>query len=561
MANAYKKFTANDIATVPFNAHKQYNFTSASAALNQVTYFNAKHTSESIDIYSSNSASDDTINTIKYNQLDHLFYKNSKKNLGYNFGEHHYAKQRRVLYEDLNILSIPNGLVGYEIKPKSLFISTSKGSFVEDTNGNLIVEGTNTSNYITDIESNLLNIGPVKGFKRYDLNTIEGYLITIENDQKAYYRDGKPRVNPLSSYSTPDFGDEFDDSYYFNLLKYKNVNFSKQSLFNGDFPTVDFDGSTSEIKLGHNDKFNFNPSDDFTIALQADISHSLTEIESSYLISKSTTKTVIPSPEEGKAGSISTQTSGALQLKDTQAKPQFPFEVYAIKDEIFFRRSDGRITTTISSSLPLGMNHISCRVSSSQMELFINGIGLGSSGSDGTIDHTQNQANIYIGNKGGNTDFLSGSLSQINIYNKALTDTQILNHYSSSNGSPYVGNVFHRNGFVTFTHPGYVVSLANIASGLVNLQFQGSHLIYEHEYQCTIDEHEFNDTMNISARKIRSKDSDELADFATGSLFKPYVTTIGLYNEDNELLVVGKLGQPVRASDETDTTFVVRWDS
>mgnify|MGYP004468889187 CR=1 FL=1 len=67
--------------------------------------------------------------------------------------------------------------------------------------------------------------------------------------------------------------------------------------------------------------------------------------------------------------------------------------------------------------------------------------------------------------------------------------------------------------------------------------------------------------MNISARKIRSKESDELADFATGSLFKPYITTIGLYNEDNELLVVGKLGQPVRASNETDTTFVIRFDT
>ena len=39
-----------------------------------------------------------------------------------------------------------------------------------------------------------------------------------------------------------------------------------------------------------------------------------------------------------------------------------------------------------------------------------------------------------------------------------------------------------------------------------------------------------------------------------------YVTTVGLYNEDNELLVVGKLGQPIRMSDETDTTFIVCFD-
>ena len=574
MANAYKKFTANDVAVVPFNAHKQYNFTSGSAANNKVGYFFAKYTSESIDIYSANSASADTINNIKYNQLDHLFYRNGKKNLGSTFGEHHYARQRRVLYEKTNIISVPNGLVGYEIRPKSLFISTSKGLFTEDTDGNLIISGNNLNNYVTDIESNLLNIGPLKGFERFDLNTIDGYEIkNINYEINGFYRDGKLRTNTISTYSTPDFGDEFDDSYYFNLIKYKEVNFSNKPLFHGipgvkpssefvgdtiNFPSIDFNGSTSEIKIGHDDKFNFNPSDDFTITLQANVSHSSSE--TSYLISKSTTKTVVPSPEEGKAGILKTQTSGALQLKDTLAEPQFPFEVYSIGAELFFKRSDGDITSTISSSFATGsMQHITCRVSSSQMKIFVNGIASSNSGSDSTINHTQNKANIYIGNKGGNTNFLSGSLSQINIYNKSLTDNQILSHYSSSNGSPYVGNVFHRQGFINFTHPAYVLN--DITSSLNNIQFQGSHLIYENEYQCTIDEHEFNDTMNISARKIRSKESDELADFVTGSLFKPYITTIGLYNEDNELLVVGKLGQPVRASNETDTTFVIRFDT
>jgi hypothetical protein len=95
----------------------------------------------------------------------------------------------------------------------------------------------------------------------------------------------------------------------------------------------------------------------------------------------------------------------------------------------------------------------------------------------------------------------------------------------------------------------------------LQLKFQGSHLIYENEYQCTVEEYEFNDTMNISARYYRNTNCPDLAQFATGSLFKPYVTTIGLYNEEGDLLVVGKMGQPVRMSDETDTTFVIRWDS
>jgi len=52
-----------------------------------------------------------------------------------------------------------------------------------------------------------------------------------------------------------------------------------------------------------------------------------------------------------------------------------------------------------------------------------------------------------------------------------------------------------------------------------------------------------------------------MAGFQTSSAFQPYITTVGLYNENNELLVVGKLGQPIKASGETDTTIVLRWDT
>ena len=122
---------------------------------------------------------------------------------------------------------------------------------------------------------------------------------------------------------------------------------------------------------------------------------------------------------------------------------------------------------------------------------------------------------------------------------------------------------FYQNGFVTITHPKYQDILSGSSGkGIIErLKFQGSHLIYENEYQCTIGEEEFNDTLNISARKNQTNQDSELKDFITGSLFNPYVTTIGLYNEHQELLVVGKLGQPVRMSNETDTTFIVRWDT
>ena len=58
------------------------------------------------------------------------------------------------------------------------------------------------------------------------------------------------------------------------------------------------------------------------------------------------------------------------------------------------------------------------------------------------------------------------------------------------------------------------------------------------------------------------------ADCITGSidnsqitLFKPYVTTVGLYDDNYDLLAVGKFAQPIKTSEETDMTFVIRWDT
>ena len=603
MSTVYKKLTAQDIAVVPFNAHKQYNFDSGSASSNSVNVFRSRWTSESIDLYSSASTSyglpADSINAVKYRQLDHLFYKDFKRDISNRFGNNHYLNQKRELHENANILSIPAGLYGFEVKPSTLFLSSSIYKVVDDSNGNLIVSGTNLDNFETDIRSNLLNIGPVKGFKKYDLNTYEGHLSYNDYSPSTVYRNGSLRVNRLSSYNTPHFGDEFDDSYYFNLLKYSNVNFSKKTLFDSSsFSGIDFDGFQSELMLGHDEKFNFNKGDDFTINFWANADwfgeEGIGEMkvgeenpifrvgegyESCYLISKSTTRTVIPSETTLTGTPVNLHKTGSLQSKDIPSRPQYPFEVFVKNSTsnsplLFFRRSDGDITTTVSSSFTTSsMQQVSCRVSSSEMKIYINGVASGTTAIDQSINQTQNQANIYIGNKGGNTSFLTGSLSQINIFDKALSDTQVLNHYSSSNGSPYVGNIFYQNGLATITHPQYQVVLGGIGDFVVGesftvgenhitqLKFQGSHLIYENEYQCTVDEYEFNDTTNISARKLKSRDSGDIANFATSSLFKPYVTTVGLYNENNELLVVGKLGQPVRTSDETDTTFVLRWDT
>lgn len=107
--------------------------------------------------------------------------------------------------------------------------------------------------------------------------------------------------------------------------------------------------------------------------------------------------------------------------------------------------------------------------------------------------------------------------------------------------------------------------------------------IYQNEAKCRVLENDFNYSQNptVFARKQFYTGSQALPLFAaqgqtaslgevidgtikdnlTGSSFRPYTTTVGLYNESNELLVVGKLATPYPIPSNTDITFIIKWDS
>jgi hypothetical protein len=127
-----------------------------------------------------------------------------------------------------------------------------------------------------------------------------------------------------------------------------------------------------------------------------------------------------------------------------------------------------------------------------------------------------------------------------------------------------VGDVIYEHGLVIFTGPNSPLSptyLSNIIDPLVNIgvEFTSTITIYETQYKCTLRENEFNFTQNPTAVS-GSMNSGILYDFATGSYFSPYVTTVGLYNNNYELIAVGKLAQPLPTSAVTDTTILVNLD-
>jgi len=93
------------------------------------------------------------------------------------------------------------------------------------------------------------------------------------------------------------------------------------------------------------------------------------------------------------------------------------------------------------------------------------------------------------------------------------------------------------------------------------LSFTNEHTVYENYITAHVNENEFNTTYNPSLRVTSSDAYSQIQNFATGSDFQPYATTLGLYNDDNELLMVAKFGQPVPISLETDMTFLIRYDT
>ena len=89
------------------------------------------------------------------------------------------------------------------------------------------------------------------------------------------------------------------------------------------------------------------------------------------------------------------------------------------------------------------------------------------------------------------------------------------------------------------------------------ISFRNEYRVFEKEVICKISDNEFNVSHNPT---LTTDTSGSLRDFATGSDFMPYATTVGIYNDSNELLMVGKLGQSTPISNEVDTTFVIRYD-
>ena len=96
----------------------------------------------------------------------------------------------------------------------------------------------------------------------------------------------------------------------------------------------------------------------------------------------------------------------------------------------------------------------------------------------------------------------------------------------------------------------------NIRTRMYNLQFNNTVELNSTVYFCRVNHNEFNYSSNptyLSGSKIRVKTK-------TTDLPVSYITTVGLYSDNNELMAVSKLSEPLKKTPDNEFTIRVRLD-
>jgi hypothetical protein len=174
--------------------------------------------------------------------------------------------------------------------------------------------------------------------------------------------------------------------------------------------------------------------------------------------------------------------------------------------------------------------------------------------------------------------------------NKIYTDDNYSNLIDIT-GS-IVGNVFYSHGLIVITND--IMSGSNTGSKYntfdnYELIYKSTNTIYENEILLVINEDEFNISTNTTsytetnaisgtinttyegAIKYRQSDKYQKSIFAdyeysssidtTGSYIAPYITTIGLYDDNMDMVAVAKLAKPVKSMPDLPVNFLIRFDS
>lgn len=141
--------------------------------------------------------------------------------------------------------------------------------------------------------------------------------------------------------------------------------------------------------------------------------------------------------------------------------------------------------------------------------------------------------------------------------------------FSGSLSGTIVGNIFYNEGFVVLKGQGLNVESPNSDFGEVSstnfkwrVQFKGVHKIPVKIFRCHAPAGQINASTNPTFFKVLTGSDVTYRNEKQLVLSQSvvYVTTIGLYNEDYELIGMAKLAQPIKKEISKNYLFRVRLD-
>lgn len=175
--------------------------------------------------------------------------------------------------------------------------------------------------------------------------------------------------------------------------------------------------------------------------------------------------------------------------------------------------------------------------------------------------------------------------------NKIIVDDEVGNLYINQSGNiTYLGNVFYETGIavVKMDTGSAITAISSGGLKLVNgsqlyVDYSSDVKYHRHEANIKIEPTDFNfspfnpsifstyvattgsvtqswNNLNIKSSGS-SADTWNLYNLMGAGILKPYITTIGLYNERYELLAVAKLSEPIQRSFDINQIFIVRFDT
>ena len=176
----------------------------------------------------------------------------------------------------------------------------------------------------------------------------------------------------------------------------------------------------------------------------------------------------------------------------------------------------------------------------------------------------------------------------VDIENRILTFTGLTSTLTEL-VVPNIGNVFYSHGIITLTKDTEIGGEKADAFNNFRIDYKSTITIYENEFLLVVGEDEFNASTNPSSyietnietgsinttfegvRKWRNSDKYQKPEFSvyeysssidpTGSYLAPYITTIGLYDNNMDMVAVAKLATPIKSMPDLPVNFLVRIDT